>query len=681
MRVADAALATPHVHVDTLSPCRVRTRNMVDVITHPATRAREADLDALIAALSALAATLLEVEDEHASALARVAPEHLASARNLLHYLALRRIDICSLQERLQALGLSSLGRAEAHVLGNVHAVLRILHRLDGRELPASLGDAPAPAFGRGPALLRDRTDALLGEAPANRAGRIMVTMPSEAAREPGLVRDFLRSGMDCMRINCAHDDAAAWERMIVHLRAAQRELQRDCRVLMDLGGPKLRTGPIASEPAVLQWKPERDARGRVRRPARVWLTPWPGEAAPPDAAAAVVQVPEAWLAVLRDGEAVGLRDARGKRRTLRIAERHGHGRWAESTHTTYVTPRTVLRRRAGGRERVTPQGLAPRPGSIDLRRGDTLILSARRLEGHAPPRDAAGRRSAPAVVSCTLPEALAHVAAGERVWLDDGKIGGRVRRVDGSDVEIEVVHAAPTGSKLLADRGINFPDSDLRLPALTNKDLVDLPFVAAHADLVGLSWVQCAEDVLELQARLRALGADHVGVFLKIETRQAFEQLPELLLAAMRDSAVGVMIARGDLAVECGWEHLAEVQEQILWVCEAAHVPVVWATQVLESLAKSGQPSRAEITDAAMGVRAECVMLNKGPHVAEAIRVLDRILQRMGAHQSKKTARLARLGSWSGYDARRGGRADQGPRGGGAGAVSGTTSMASSSE
>jgi pyruvate kinase len=69
------------------------------------------------------------------------------------------------------------------------------------------------------------------------------------------------------------------------------------------------------------------------------------------------------------------------------------------------------------------------------------------------------------------------------------------------------------------------------------------------------------------------------------------------MLLAAMRWPSCGVMIARGDLAVECGFERLAEVQEEILWICEAAHVPVIWATQVLENVAKAGMPSRAEIT------------------------------------------------------------------------------------
>ena len=146
------------------------------------------------------------------------------------------------------------------------------------------------------------------------------------------------------------------------------------------------------------------------------------------------------------------------------------------------------------------------------------------------------------------------------------------------------------------------------------------------------------------LQRELARLGASELGIVLKVETRTTFEHLPLILLQAMKSRRVGVMIARGDLAVECGWERLAEAQEEILWICEAAHVPVIWATQVLENLAKRGAPSRAEITDAAMGQRAECVMLNKGPHLIQAVQVLDDILVRMGAHQRKKSARLRRL-------------------------------------
>ena len=171
------------------------------------------------------------------------------------------------------------------------------------------------------------------------------------------------------------------------------------------------------------------------------------------------------------------------------------------------------------------------------------------------------------------------------------------------------------------------------------------LKFVVENADIVGYSFVRSEADVLELQSRLAKLGAgEKLGIILKIETREGFDQLPRLLLAAMRTRAVGVMIARGDLAVECGYQRLAEVQEEILWISEAAHIPVIWATQVLESLAKNGIPSRSEITDAAMGERAECVMLNKGPYIVTAVRILDDILRRMQAHQEKKRSMLRKL-------------------------------------
>jgi pyruvate kinase len=127
-----------------------------------------------------------------------------------------------------------------------------------------------------------------------------------------------------------------------------------------------------------------------------------------------------------------------------------------------------------------------------------------------------------------------------------------------------------------------------------------------------------------------------------------AIEPLEGVIRWRPQRDSFGVMIARGDLAVECGYERLAEVQEEILWLGEAAHAPVIWATQVLETLAKNGIPSRAEITDAEMGERAECVMLNKGPHIVDAVRVLDNILRRMQSHQSKKRSLLRRLHWWS---------------------------------
>lgn len=164
---------------------------------------------------------------------------------------------------------------------------------------------------------------------------------------------------------------------------------------------------------------------------------------------------------------------------------------------------------------------------------------------------------------------------------------------------------------------------------------------------MVEMSFVRTPDDVERLLDELSRLGADQLGMVLKIETRQAFENLPQLLLTAMRRPRVGVMIARGDLAVECGYERMAELQEEILWLCEAAHLPVIWATQVLEQLAHSGLPARAEISDAAMSERAECVMLNKGPYINDAVVVLDNILRRMAEHHYKKNALLRSLRSW----------------------------------
>jgi pyruvate kinase len=246
--------------------------------------------------------------------------------------------------------------------------------------------------------------------------------------------------------------------------------------------------------------------------------------------------------------------------------------------------------------------------------------------------------------ISCTRPEALADARVGDRVWFDDGRIGGVVRQAGTTELRVEITWARPQGSRLGSDKGINLPDSPLRVAGLTEADVAQLPFVVQHADLVAMSFVRHPRDVQQLQTQLDHHGGRQLGVVLKIETQQAFDHLPLLLLQAMRSHPVGVMIARGDLAVECGFERLAELQEEMLWICEAAHVPVIWATQVLENLAKTGLPSRAEITDAAMSERAECVMLNKGPFIGEAVRLLDDILRRMQRHQLKKAALLRPL-------------------------------------
>jgi pyruvate kinase len=325
----------------------------------------------------------------------------------------------------------------------------------------------------------------------------------------------------------------------------------------------------------------------------------------------------------------------------MTVIEAVAKSRWAECAHTAYVVHGTVLRAKAGDRHIQTRVGaLPPKPQTLLLKPGDTLTLTRSLEPGSLDP----------ARIGVTLPEFFDCVKPGEPIWLDDGKIGGTIAAVEPDQVRVEITHARATGEKLGAEKGINVPDSNLRVASLTPEDLENLDFIVKNADLLGYSFVRTEEDVRYLHARLDELGAAELGIVLKIETRQGFENLPGILLEAMRRRRVGVMIARGDLAIECGFQRLAEMQEEILWLSEAAHVPVVWATQVMESLAKSGVPSRSEITDAAMGERAECVMLNKGPYVVEAVRTLDDILQRMEDHQNKKRSMLRKLHVAAGF-------------------------------
>jgi pyruvate kinase len=237
----------------------------------------------------------------------------------------------------------------------------------------------------------------------------------------------------------------------------------------------------------------------------------------------------------------------------------------------------------------------------------------------------------------------------GDRVLFDDGAIAALVESVTPGTATLRITRTKPGGQRLGAEKGINLPDTVLPLHALTPHDDAQLPFVAGHADLVAVSFIRTAGDIEHVLERLRAADAERLGLILKIETRQGFENLPLILLAAMRHRRLAVMIARGDLAVEVGFERLSEVPRQILALCEAAHVPTILATQVLDTLARTGQPSRAEITDAAAAQRAECVMLNKGPHILDAITALDDILARMGRVQRKSRTLMRHIHSWDG--------------------------------
>ena len=465
-------------------------------------------------------------------------PEFMPSARNLADYLALRRGDLVPFQAPLSSLGLSSLGRSEAHVRPSLDAVLASLALIGGE---GAADYPPVEIFAAGPARLAARRDALFGARRGNPNTRIMVTLPSEAAEDAALVATLIASGADCMRINCAHDGPDAWSAMIGHVRRAAAAAGRRVPVQMDLPGPKLRVETVAPGKGEKGAKKER----------------------------------------LEAGE------------TGRLFE--------------------------GDRFEVV-ETLAAKP---DL-----------------------------AQITLSHPALMAAMEVGGALWINDGKIRAKILEVSAGRVLAEITGTPGKGAKIKAEKGVNLPGVDLRVPALTEEDLGHLDFVLAHADIIGFSFVQTGADLRALFAALAARAepaGEHTGpsLMLKIETPLALRNLPALIVEAGGRMPVGVMIARGDLAVEIGFERLSEIQEEILWLCEAAEVPVVWATQVLESMVKDGQASRAEMTDAAMSQRAECVMLNKGPHLDDAVLFLRDVLVRMDRHTNKKSPRLGALGLW----------------------------------
>ncbi len=447
------------------------------------------------------------------------------SMLNFAHYLILRRHDLRPLQRKLMSLGLSSLGRLEGRVLATLDAVRGPLAALAG-ETPDRWPHPSERQFFRGEARLAANASEIFGKPPVGRGGRIMVTLGTDAAGDPAIVRTFAEHGADAFRINCAHDSAKEWGLMVANIRAAEAARGKRLPILMDIGGPKVRTGRVATPP--------------------------------------------------------------------------------------------------GGRR---------------LHVGDVALLC----------REIGEEIGGGFRLTCSMPEILDRIAVGEQVSLDDGKLQGHIVEETAAGFLIRFERGKLDGIKLKPEKGLNFPATDLGLDPITEKDRSDLDFIVGHADMVGFSFVQTAEHIVSLQAELAARSGDwqRIGIVGKIETPIAVRNLPEIIVQAAGRQPFAVMIARGDLAVEMGFERLAEMQEEMLWLAEAAHVPVIWATQVLENLVKEGLPSRGEMTDAAMAARAECVLLNKGPNVTEAIDVLDRLLHRMGGHQVKKTPTLRALHTW----------------------------------
>jgi len=583
------------------------------------------------------------LEIEYADEISQVNPIYTKSALNLVHYLGFRSFDVDEIQDQLRDLGLPSLSNIEAHVMRSLQTISSLLGHLLGKPVPEKRKGIISVKKSR--KILNRNTKLLFGYKSKKRRTRIMVTLPNTAAEDFNFVNRLVNLGMNSARVNCAHDDPTVWKKMIDKVHKASEKQLRSCKVMMDLGGPKLRTGSIVQGPKIIHIKPEKDVTGKIINPAKVWIAP--PEFPPPNGLTNMhIPVNENWFKRIKRGDTILLEDTRGKKVKIIVEGSKDMGRWGLCYSSTYLSTGTELKiYRPDNTEKITDKvgELMPIEQHITLKTGDYLFLHKDQKQGEPAKFDEEGNLIQYAHVSCTLAEIFADVVIGEAIFFDDGKIEGVIEDVSSEELKIRIIYARDTGAKLKADKGINLPNSNLKVSGLTNKDKVDMEFVSKYADTVNFSFVNDENDVQELLDELSKYEST-IGIILKIETQKGFKNLPRILLRAMQTYPVGVMIARGDLAIETGWKNFASIQEEIIRICEAAHIPDVWATQVLENLAKKGVPSRAEITDAALAQRAECVMLNKGVYIEKTVKMLDRILRRMQSFQRKKETMLPKL-------------------------------------
>lgn len=464
-------------------------------------------------ALEQLEQTLLSSEKDCENIISQLNPEQQDNARNFIHYLKFRSEDIRSLQVELHHLGLSSLASSESHIVCQIQAVLQ---RLGKTYTETNCDDNTLENYS-----LKAKSAQLFGEKSGDMP-YLMVTFDRTFTHDLEYLQQLLDAGMNVARINCAHDDETVWGGMIRNLRHACEKTGKDCKVYMDLAGPKIRTE------------------------------------------------------ILGKGHKKGF---------IKIEEKTEF----------YLAEKTA-----------------------DFNKKDIVI-------------------------GCGIDGIVPQLKPDEHILFDDGALEARVLEVNGDIAKLGLIRNSKSNLKMKAEKGINFPDTDLKVEALTDFDRECLPYICENTDLIGYSFIKNSEDLAELQRLLREQ-PKQPKIILKIETPDAVKNLPHLLIQGMKDNVFGVMIARGDLAVEVGFERMSEIQDEILWFCEAAHVPVIWATQVLETLHKTGIATRSEVTDAAHAVMAECVMINKGDYTLEVIHALKDILSRNLGHHNKKTYNMRPL-------------------------------------
>jgi pyruvate kinase len=251
--------------------------------------------------------------------------------------------------------------------------------------------------------------------------------------------------------------------------------------------------------------------------------------------------------------------------------------------------------------------------GVVHLETGQSLVISTEPVKGSAK------------LVSTPFTPLPNEVGIGQRILINDGLVELVVTSVDKNSVSTRVIHGGPISSK----KGMNFPDSELTIPAITDKDRLDLKFaVEQGVDYIAASFIRRRSDIIELRDILTSHGGTEVNVIAKLEKPQAIDNLDEIL-----EVSDGVMVARGDLGVELPPEAVPIIQKKILARASRWGRFAITATQMLESMTTNSRPTRAEASDVANAIfdGSDAVMLSaetaSGKYPVETVQMMARIV------------------------------------------------------
>lgn len=574
--------------------------------------------------------------------------EQNQSIKNLQAYISLRSQDISELQNKLTNIGLSSLGRSQSCVINSLNQDIFILSKLLNKKYIQTQNDKDTLNFDDAKTIMLKNSE-VFGKSSDTFKTKIMVTLPSEASDDENLIGDIISKGASVLRINTAHDNATVWNKMAQKIKDENKKQNKDTKIYVDLAGPKNRTTCI--EKIFTPFK-----IGSWRNPKEVEIIPLSkengitskGEKDNFGVRLSTLVVSDELFETCKTSQELIIDDFE-RETTQRYTIINKDGRvFIDVNKKITIFEHTTVEIDSFNEEDVIMSKLYNYellPQIIRVFISQKIIITNKNILGQ--PNFQYEDNIYAGIIGCTNKDIFQYVKIGDEIFIDDGKIGCKVVDINELGLVCEIIIAKENGTKLKEEKGINFPSTDLAIDAITNEDKKNFEAIVDFADIIGLSFAQTSEDIKMLQEMLKQKGKTSTAIAPKIETKTALRNLPDILKTLINWENYALMIARGDLAIEVGFDNLPYIQEEILSICEAAHVPVIYATQILEGKMKNNLPSRAEVTDAATAQRADCVMLNKGPYVTDTVVILKNILRQMHTLFQKNRQLLSVCKTW----------------------------------